>query len=469
MKKVIVILIVGVFVYLILGTVLPFAIHPDITEETKKQVEALEFEQETASEERAMILAENGQALEERIRMIAQAKERIVLSTFDFRTDESGKDMLASLLAAAKRGVHVQVLVDGLSALTNMSGNEYFCALSAMENVQIQVYSPINVLTPWKLMGRMHDKYLLVDDNTYITGGRNTFDFFLGSHNGYKNYDWDVLVYHTGQGQSASMRQMLEYFEKVWSLPECKLYHDKEKELTKPSVLRASEELQERYAALQKEHPDWFTPCDYIEKTKPTNGITLLTNPTSRYSKEPVVFYAITQLMEKAEKEVRFHTPYIICNDWMLKRLKGVCDKAPKVTMMTNSVANNGNLFGAMDYQSNRDKILATGVQILEYDSGVSYHGKCFTIDNHLSGIGSFNWDMRSAYIDTEMMLLIDSEEINAELQSMMTQYEKEAIPVPVDESYLLSHQVKPQEVRLSKKVLLTLLRLVAGWARFLM
>ncbi|MCC8104096.1 MAG: hypothetical protein LIP11_18205 [Clostridiales bacterium] len=49
--------------------------------------------------------------------------------------------------------------------------------------------------------------------------------------------------------------------------------------------------------------------------------------------------------------------------------------------MMTNSVANDGNLFGASDYDLNKVEILETGVEILEYDGGISYHGKCFVID----------------------------------------------------------------------------------------
>lgn len=93
----------------------------------------------------------------------------------------------------------------------------------------------------------------------------------------------------------------------------------------------------------------------------------------------------------------------------MTERLTEICKKVPEVRMMTNSIANNGNPFGAMDYRANKSKLLDTGIQILEYDGGISYHGKCFVIDNRLSAIGSFNWDMRSAYLDTELMLVIDS------------------------------------------------------------
>ena len=118
--------------------------------------------------------------------------------------------------------------------------------------------------------------------------------------------------------------------------------------------------------------------------------------------KSRLFFYEMTELMKQADHEVLFHTPYIICNDWMMRQLVEVCEGEKEIRMMTNSVANNGNPFGAMDYRRNRGKIIDTGVQIMEYDDGVSYHGKCFTIDGRLTGIGSFNWDMRSAYLDTD-------------------------------------------------------------------
>lgn len=41
-------------------------------------------------------------------------------------------------------------------------------------------------------------------------------------------------------------------------------------------------------------------------------------------------------------------------------------------------------------------------------------------IDDNISIIGSFNADMRSAYLDTELMLCIESTEINKELSDIM-------------------------------------------------
>lgn len=455
--------------YLFAGAVLPFLLHPQISEETKNKVSQMNFTKQGTGNERVRILSDNGEALEERIRLISQAKERIILSTFEFRSDESGKDMLAALRAAAQRGVQVQVLADGMAATIRMPGNEYFMALSALETAQIRIYNPVSLLKPWKLMGRMHDKYLIVDDRAYILGGRNTYDYFLGDHDGYINYDWDALVYQSGEACGASMLQLVDYFETVWNHSLCEIYQDDREVLKRKSVIAAGKALDDRYDMMQKEHPSWFEDCDYEAETKPTNQIKLLTNPIHCYAKEPVVFYTILQLMEQAEEEVRFHTPYIICNGWMLQCLQEACQKVPDIYMMTNSVANNGNLFGAMDYKYNKKKILDTGVKILEYDGGVSYHGKCFVIDNRFSGVGSFNWDMRSTYIDTELMLVIDSPEVTADLKGEMQRYEADALAAADNSCDFSQNVAEPQKVGIGKNIMIAFLRTFTGWARFLM
>lgn len=461
----------ALLVYLAAGAALPFIRQPEMSRETAEQFEETEFYGDETGNERAALLTENGEALAERIRLIEGAQERIILSTFEFRSDESGKDVLAALLTAADRGVSVRVIVDGFPAFKDLQlpDDPYFQALAAHENAQIAIYNPVNPLKPWKLMGRLHDKYLIADDAAYILGGRNTYDFFLGDYEGYKNYDWDVLVSCEEPGSGESVNALLDYFSGVWELPLCRIWKDDPKLLEKERVAAAGEELRERYAARKEEHPDWFEPRDYEESTREVNRIRLLSNPTHCYAKEPAVFYAMTELMKSARREVRFHTPYIICDDWMTERLKEVCDSVDSVAMMTNSAANNGNPFGAMDYEKNRDEILETGVEVLEYDGGISYHGKCFVMDDRLSGIGSFNWDMRSAYIDTEIMLIIDSAEINADMRREMGEYEAKALTVTGEGEVLAPEGMTPQTPSPKQRILTALLGIFAGWARFLM
>ena len=173
--------------------------------------------------------------------------------------------------------------------------------------------------------------------------------------------------------------------------------------------------------------------------------------------------------MKQADGPVYFHTPYILCSDYMMQRLTEVCASPQSVTMMTNSVANNGNPFGATDYHLHKPQIVDTGLQILEYDSGVSYHGKCFTIDDRLSGIGSFNWDMRSAYLDTELMLVIDSTELNSILRREMQVYETTALSVKDAQTYNLKDGQQPLPLKKKNATRISLLTPLDRWIRFLL
>ena len=464
-----IILTVCIIVVIIAVVLIPYLKQPKITEETKKNFSAEKFYGESASGERAKIIPENGEALEERIRMISQAKEEIILSTYDIKADISGKQVLAALLDAADRGVKVSIVTDGVPYVTSIWGNPYFLALAGQENIEIKIYNPLRFWQPWKLMGRLHDKYLIVDRSMYILGGRNTYDFFLGDQPGYQNYDWDILVCVPEGKKDTSLERVRDYFSSVWKISDCKLYGKSPIWKWNPSVKTAEGELRRRYKEIAKEHPDWIMEKDYTEETVEVKKMTLLSNPTHVYAKEPVVFYEMTELMKQADHEVLFHTPYIICNDWMMRQLVEVCEGEKEIRMMTNSVANNGNPFGAMDYRRNRGKIIDTGVQIMEYDDGVSYHGKCFTIDGRLTGIGSFNWDMRSAYLDTELMLVADSEELTRQMNQAMAKYEEKALKVVDESRYDLKEGQKPRKLSDKKAFRIKVLDIFGSWARFLM
>lgn len=134
----------GVFLYLILGAALPYLNQPKVSEEYKKEFANKVFASENSAGDRVMLIEDNGEALAERIRMLEHAKQSIVLSTFDFHSDISGKKMLAALWAAAERGVKVKILADGCNSWIRMTGNAYFYALASHENVTIKTYNPVN-------------------------------------------------------------------------------------------------------------------------------------------------------------------------------------------------------------------------------------------------------------------------------------------------------------------------------------
>ena len=375
------------------------------------------YEQEAAAQtpgaQRVRVLERSDEALLWRLRLIESAREEIIFSSFDLRADESGQDVMAALCAAAERGVRVSVLVDGMNARLNLQGSAAFRELAAAENVEVRLYNPVDLLRPGEINYRMHDKYILVDGMFCLLGGRNTNDRFLTRTGQAENDDRDVLVYAPEPDGHCAVRQLEDYFAAVWALDE-----------THPVTGRDSGNaaLLERYASLRSDWPAAFEPVDWSDATTPVNGVTLLHNPVGVENKTPELWDALVQLMAQGG-DVLIQTPYLICNDAMYDDLRALSG-GREIAVVTNSVEGGANLFGCADYLGQKEKILGCGVEVYEALCGRSLHTKAVLVGDRLSVIGSFNMDMRSAYLDTELMLVIDSPEINAQLRGFIADYQ---------------------------------------------
>ena len=114
-----------------------------------------------ASQERVRSIEDTDSALLWRLQLIESAEREVIFSTFDLRADGSGQDLMAALYGAAQRGVRVRVIVDGLNGFLHLQNSGVLRALAAEENVEVKFYDPIDLLRPWKLNYRLHDKYLI--------------------------------------------------------------------------------------------------------------------------------------------------------------------------------------------------------------------------------------------------------------------------------------------------------------------
>lgn len=169
-------------------------------------------------------LLERGQdALVARLHLIRAARASIELQSFIYDTDDSGLLVLEELLAAARRGVKVRVLLDQLYGLPN-PGLQASLA-GAHPNFELRLYNPtFNEAKTQQLEyaagilccfgdfnRRMHTKLLLVDGHTGITGGRNIQDRYFDWGPSYNYRDRDILV---AGPVAAAMR---ENFESFWT------------------------------------------------------------------------------------------------------------------------------------------------------------------------------------------------------------------------------------------------------------
>lgn len=437
-------------IYLAVCLLVPPLFHKTTDAAARETFHTVKTDEEGFAKERARSVDTNLDALLWRLRLVEEAQESLVLTTFDFRDESGGQDMMAALWNAANRGVKVQILVDGINAGLFLSGSDNFRQLASHENVEARFYNPINFLTPWKINYRMHDKYLIADNWGYILGGRNTDNRFLGCYEEFYNEDRDILVYETVPGKGESLCQLQNYFERIWNLPDSRLFRKKGK----------GGNLEAHYQQLKQRYPEAFTPTDWELETTETNRIELCTNSIEPKNKEPWIWDRMIEEMKQAS-DVQVQTPYIISSKKMYQDLKAVTDSGVSTEILINAVENGTNPFGCTDYLNQKKKIRDTGVHIYEYLGKQAQHTKTVLADDRISIVGSCNFDMRSVYLDTELMLVIDSPEINAQLREQIGQMKESCRHMYPDGTLQdgSQYQIPPQEWQ--KKLIYSVLRVI--------
>lgn len=384
-------------VYIVIGALAPYVRHMPAGDGVRLP--------ESAQGERVMWVESNEDALLWRLRLIESAQDELILSTFDFRADKAGGDVLAALYNAAERGVKVRVLVDGMNGHLHFRQKAETRALAAHENAEIKLYNPFKLLKPWSFNPRLHDKYIMADGNAYILGGRNVNDLFLGEMSPKSSIDRELFVWREGDG-CGTADEIHEYFEEIWALPS----NERVKGKAAPELLSA------RYDKLRGELSAAFESVDFRDCTMETGGVTLIKGSPEPINKPPVVWKQLCAAMERGQ-EIIIQTPYIICSGEMYADLAALADRR-SIEIVTNAAENGANPCGCAELASSMGKILETGATLRTLSTGHSAHTKTLLIDDDISIVGSYNLDMRSTYLDTEMMLMVDCPELNAQLRA---------------------------------------------------
>lgn len=446
--------------------VLPYVRHKEVPDFYRENFDVSSFYGSGPGPERTAYIDDNNDALLWRLRLIEEAREEIILSTFDFNSDEAGKDIMAALMQAAGRGVQVQVIVDGFNGCLDLTGNKYFKALVSCPGVAVKIYNPVNFLRPWDMQARLHDKYLIIDESMYLLGGRNTMELFLGDYSSEKNVDRELFVYETEKpDENASISQLRKYFETVWALSDSREYVCRKKT---SSVEQAEKELKERYDFLRETYQEAYTDWDFNALTMETNKISLLSNPIETENKEPLLWYSLQQLMMEAD-QVTMYTPYIICGKEMYQGLEELKARGVSVEMITNDVASGANPWGCTDYLNQKERIWETGVKVYELMGEYSSHTKAALLDSRLSLVGSYNFDMRSTYQDTELMLAVDCPELNRIIRQEAERDKHKSKTMGENGEYQYGEGYVPREMGAGKEIFYSVMRiLVIPLRRFL-
>lgn len=171
----------------------------------------------------------------------------------------------------------------------------------------------------------------------------------------------------------------------------------------------------------------------------------------SQPSSGQFVIEHLLALFAGAQEELFLVSPYCVTREAGTELLVGKAQQGVKVSIVTNSLAATDILAVHAGYSNYRKALLRGGVSLYEVkaapdiqrrswslSSMSSLHAKTFIVDRRWVFIGSFNLDPRSAWINTETGLLIDSpqlaEDMLSETESLLEQI---AYRVELDRSRL--------------------------------
>ncbi len=336
----------------------------------------------------ALILDQGQDALLARINLIRAAKSRIDLQTYIFDKDDSARLVLDELLAAARRGVRVRLLIDQLSAIADL---DILAALSGSHrNFAIRIYNPTfgkaklnyfdyagSVLCCFRRFNqRMHTKVMLVDDAIGITGGRNYQDDYYDWDAEYNFRDRDVLV----AGPAA--QEMATNFEAFWnarrSVPVERLNDVGRKLLREgvPAMPPAHYLRPERVEALSAEAGDEAQVRErLVQPALPVGTVKYVADLPQKHRREQPDNAApagreLGELIAGAQSEVLLQTPYLVMSDAAqdLFRELHLRKPPPQVIVSTNSLAATDNaVVYAMSFKYKRRYLREFGFRIHEY------------------------------------------------------------------------------------------------------
>ncbi|QNH19347.1 cardiolipin synthase [Xanthomonas sp. GW] len=349
----------------------------------------------------ATILDHGEEALVARVNLIRSASRSIDLQTYIFDKDDSARLVMDELLAAARRGVQVRVLIDQLSAISDL---QILGALAgAHQNFSLRIYNPTfglakpnyfhyaaSVVCCFRRFNqRMHNKMLVVDDAVGVVGGRNYQDDYYDWDAEYNFRDRDVLV----AGPVA--REMAASFDAYWaarrSVPVARL-NDVGKLLLRdgvPTMPPAQFLRPERVQRVSEEAADpAFVEDAFVLPALPVSNVSYVADPPQKHRRDAASKRALAVAVPKrvslitgAQREIILQTPYLVLSDPAQEIFRNLRKRPtpPKIIVATNSLASTDNpVVYALSYKYKRRNLRELGFDIYEYkpfplDAPVNY------------------------------------------------------------------------------------------------
>lgn len=329
------------------------------------------------------IVVDSKSRLQRYLAMIHSAKKSVDIIIYIYEPDHVGTTIRDALVEAAKRGVAVRMIVDSFGS--NLTPDEFFDPIRKARG------SVIFFSRRWRssYLIRNHQKMLIIDGRELLIGGFNIADDYF---DGIRVDAWTDL----GLILAGPMAEpMVNWFNRLFDFTR----HSDGKWLTLRRTIRSWQLSNRPHGSLQ-----W-----------------LIGGPTQRLSPWARAIRTDLTMAQRIDMVMAYFSP----GQGMLRRL-GRAAQRGQVRLITAARTDNGATIGAarLLYRF----LLRRQATILEFQPQ-RLHMKLIIADDAVY-IGSANFDMRSLFVNLEVMLRIESPILSTDARALVDSMAQASEPI---------------------------------------
>jgi putative cardiolipin synthase len=374
--------------------------------------------------------------------LAAAAQKSIDVQYYIWHADVTGTLLFEALWRAAERGVRVRLLLDDNSTA---GLDSKLAALAAHPNIQVRLFNPLAVRSPrWmnyvidfrRVNHRMHNKSFTVDNQVTVVGGRNIGDEYFDAGSEVAFADLDVVAVGPVVDEVSSS------FDLYWNSGAA---YPAELMLGEASPQGAAR-LQDGFRAVRTS----AAAAKYLQALQQSKLLGELlqgdlrldwsevrlvydepTKVRGEGSRDTLLLPRLLQSIGAPEAQVDLVSPYLVPMKEGTESFVQLVARGVKVRILTNSLESNDVAAVHAGYAKRRKRLLEGGVELYELrrsavpagrsqsgHSSAALHAKTFQVDDRRVFVGSFNFDPRSAKLNTEMGFVIASPALAGAIRS---------------------------------------------------
>lgn len=398
------------------------------------------------------------EAIAARIQLIDKAEKTLDLQYYIWDNDKIGALALYKIIQAAERGVKVRLLMDDNNAKLMES---IYLALDQHSNIDVKLFNPYKfrslrpidiVLDLKRINRRMHNKTFTADNMVTLIGGRNMSNQYYNISETYQFSDVDVML--VGQAVDDITHSFDEYWNHPYAYPVRNIVshsHRLRYPSLKEQLTRHYEEVTvQNYLDLSNRSHDFEAWLNHDIQLDWVKAEIIQDSPEkvkAQAKKEQHLNFQLVERIQKPKTNVDIISAYFVPQVEGTGHLNQLAQEGVDIRILTNSFKANDVALVHAFYAKYRKALLQNGVQLYEFLPALpeklqnkknaeiskktkislkglsrsSLHAKLMALDSKQVFIGSFNFDPRSANLNTEIGVILNSESLAKSVHETMT------------------------------------------------